>query len=107
MRKELSFWMLVLLFATTAISLGYVTGSHSEESYDNAKVYRLLYESGTKPYFSTNVPEKGEIPQFVGRGQIQCEGVEEESMTIGGAIVTTCIEIPPHARNISINGVAA
>jgi hypothetical protein len=107
MRKEMGFWMLVVLFATACMSLGYVTAANSEESYDNAKVYALLYESGTKPYFSTNVLPKGDIPTFVQRGEMRCEGIEEESMTTGGAIVTTCIEIPPAARNISINGVAA
>lgn len=100
MRKELSFWLLILLLVTCLISLGYVTKAYAEDKvYSNSDVYALLYESGTKPNFSTNInPKLDKIPSFVQRGQMQCEGIQEESMTTGGAIVTTCIEIPPAAR---------
>lgn len=105
MRKEIAFWLLILLFASCVIGL--TVARADEKAYTNGDIYALLYESGTKPWFSTNVTEKGKIPAFVQRGEIQCNGIEEESLTTGGAMVTTCIEIPPAARQISIQGATA
>lgn len=87
---------------------GFMTAKcFAEEPATNADIYALLYESKADIPFSTNSVAKHSIPPFVKRGEMRCEGFKEESLTQGGAIVTTCIEIPPSGRYPVIQGVPA
>lgn len=91
--KEVSFWLLILLMISGLIGLGYV--ANADETYNNGDVFALVHESRKPVFFSTNEKSHGHIPGFINRGLIQCkDGMETETLA-SGAIVSTCIEIPP------------
>ena len=102
MSKELSFWLLILIAISSLMSIGYI--AHADEAYTNGDVFASVHESRQPVYFSTNEKAKAPIPGFVGRGLIQCkDGMETETLA-SGAIVSTCIEIPPVVANHTVDG---
>jgi len=48
MRREISFWLLMVLMIAGLMSLGYV--AHADEVYTNADIYRAVYEPQSQPY---------------------------------------------------------
>lgn len=102
MRKELSFWLLITLMVSCLMSLGYV--AHADDTYTNGEVFVAVHESRKPVFFSTNEKSHGHIPGFINRGLIQCkDGMETETLA-SGAIMSTCIEIPPTIAKKKING---
>lgn len=91
--RKVTIWLLLILVWL----LGFATAKcFADEVYDNADIYKMVYESGTKPFFSTNVPKK--LPPPKDRGLIQCDKGMDVETTPSGMQIGTCIEVPKSWR---------
>ena len=75
---------------------GFTTALLADEVYNNADIYKMVYESGTKPWFSTNTPKH--LPPPKDRGLIRCDKGQDVETMPSGVTIGTCIEVPQSWR---------